>query len=407
MRHLTFLATASVILAADFATLASANNGLLSFGNGPESVGAGGAAISLPQSAVNASANPAVLGHLNDEVDLSLGIFSPTRTLNPQGNLANPAFGDQTSRVDDYLDAALGFNKRLSPNWAVGFTLTPEGGGQTKYGASYTNPAFSEEPNSNSGILIRYGILAPAAAYSPTPSQSYGISLLLGYVDARSNHAVPNGFGGLMETAGNNQDDSALGIGVRIGALWDLGERLTIGATASSGVFYQRLDKYRDLFRGPVDLPPEAGIGVTWHATRTTDIAVEGKFIAYNAVNAFGGAPSNGGFGWQNEPVVIIGLVQRLGDAWTLRAGWNYGPTPIPDYNTFANALYPAISENHFTAGVSYALSQSWVISAAGYYSPKNSQTDPGTGDFYSQNGKGTTISLEQWGVQVGLKWKY
>jgi len=47
------------------------------------------------------------------------------------------------------------------------------------------------------------------------------------------------------------------------------------------------------------------------------------------------------------------------------------------------------------------------VISAAGYYSPKNSQTDPGTGDFYSQNGKGTTISLEQWGMQVGLKWKY
>lgn len=63
--------------------------------------------------------------------------------------------------------------------------------------------------------------------------------------------------------------------------------------------------------------------------------------------------------------------------------------------------------EHHFTAGATYAISDRWEVSGSAYFAPKVTQTDPGTGDMFSQFGGGTVITMKQYGGQVGLRWKF
>ncbi|MCW8862983.1 MAG: hypothetical protein OQK07_11240, partial [Rhodospirillales bacterium] len=97
----------------------------------------------------------------------------------------------------------------------------------------------------------------------------------------------------------------------------------------------------------------------------------------------------------------------RLDDQWTVRAGWNYGESPIDSEVVFANALFPAIVEHHLTAGASYKISDAWELGLSAYFAPEKSLTDSGNGDTYSQNGAQTKISHYQYGAQASLKWNF
>ncbi|MBL6928409.1 MAG: outer membrane protein transport protein [Rhodospirillales bacterium] len=113
------------------------------------------------------------------------------------------------------------------------------------------------------------------------------------------------------------------------------------------------------------------------------------------------------GFGWESKPVFTIGAQHRLNDALTLRAGYNYGPSPIPDDKVFANALFPAITEHHVAAGLSYGIDENWEVSASGFYAFENEQTDDGTGDYFSYAGEGVRVDMWQMGAQVGLSYNF
>lgn len=55
---------------------------------------------------------------------------------------------------------------------------------------------------------------------------------------------------------------------------------------------------------------------------------------------------------WDNQTVVAVGGSYQFTPAFTARLGYNHASNPIP--NQYLNALFPAITENHITAGFSY-----------------------------------------------------
>lgn len=201
--------------------------------------------------------------------------------------------------------------------------------------------------------------------------------------------------------------DHAWGGGVRIGGVLDVDDRLSLGATYASPTWFQRFRHYRELLLGPLNTPQNLTVGAVVHATPDTDIAVDVKYVGWSGVTALKINPANGGFGWNSKPIFMIGAQHRLTKDITLRAGYNYGESPIPTENTFANSLFPAVTEHHLSVGGSYKVTPAWTISGSGFYSPTATQTDDGTGDGKSGAGKGVTVSMYQMGVQIGIARKF
>ena len=54
---------------------------------------------------------------------------------------------------------------------------------------------------------------------------------------------------------------------------------------------------------------------------------------------------------WDDQVVVMVGGEYVVNDVFTVRAGFNHAENPIPDQ--YLNPLFPAIVENHITAGFS------------------------------------------------------
>lgn len=76
---------------------------------------------------------------------------------------------------------------------------------------------------------------------------------------------------------------------------------------------------------------------------------------------------SNGGFAgaqldttlyqhWKDQTVFTLGTSYQITEALTLRAGVNLADNPLP--SRYLNALFPAIIENHYTAGFGYVFTQ-------------------------------------------------
>lgn len=101
---------------------------------------------------------------------------------------------------------------------------------------------------------------------------------------------------------------------------------------------------------------------------------------------------------WNDQIVLSLGLAYRFTDAFTGRIGYNRGKNPIP--NQFVNYLWPAIAENHYTAGFGYAFSKQSEVNFGLSYVPEVSVTGTGL-----QNA-GMTIDHSQvnWQLMYSVK---
>jgi long-chain fatty acid transport protein len=80
---------------------------------------------------------------------------------------------------------------------------------------------------------------------------------------------------------------------------------------------------------------------------------------------------------WDDQIVLALGLSYKLNDALTGRIGYNHGKNPIPDSNV--SFLWPAIVENHYTAGFGYAISKQSEVNFGLSYVPEVTVTGTGT----------------------------
>jgi long-chain fatty acid transport protein len=141
--------------------------------------------------------------------------------------------------------------------------------------------------------------------------------------------------------------------------------------------------------------PATLGVGAAYEFSDKLMIAVDVKQIMWSDVmDSFrmsftaDAVPANLSFGgtsmdveffqnWKDQTAIQFGAAYKMDDALTLRAGMNVANNPVPD--AYMNPLFPAIEENHVTAGVGYKIGDNQGVDFALMHALEVNQTNGGS----------------------------
>ncbi len=247
---------------------------------------------------------------------------------------------------------------------------------------------------------------------------------------AMTSGAVNDVYYGYFDFSDNNDFTGkarTTGFAAKIGLVYRFDERLRFGATYHAKVQLDKFDgrarvnmavsadsgylsgaplsgSYVDAvfpLRGDIVIkdfswPAMLAAGLAWQASEQWFITADVKHINWSdAMKSFSmdfkadGSPQNGAFAnltlkavmpqdWQDQVVVHAGVALKATSQLTLRAGVNIADNPVPDRTLLY--LFPAIVENHYTAGVEYAFNTRQGVNFALSYAPEVTATNPVTG---------------------------
>jgi len=403
-----------------------ATNGYSPHGFGTKSKAMAGAGVALPLDTLSAATNPASMVHVGDSMDLGVGYFSPHRsyTANNDGTPGFPTFepGSYDSDKESFFIPHLGYNRMLGRHASIGLSIMGNGGMNTEYPhevfAAF-NPRFP--PNVPDQTLVGQPIPG-----MPTASQPTGIDfsqLFFGVSYARRLNAVSS-FGimpifaiqrikveGLEPFMGvsvhpehvtNNGYDTSYGGGFRIGWLGQINEQVSLGASYQSKIWMGKVDKYKGLFAGggSFDIPSTFTLGLAYKANKDLTIAFDVQHIRYSEIDAIGnkhnvplsdenfmprivlGTDDGIGFGWDDMTIAKLGISWDFRPDMTLRAGYSHGNQIIPSDQTLFNIIAPAVTQDHWTFGLTKHLSKRNELNFAFAYMPNDKVcgTNPNTG---------------------------
>ena len=460
------LAAATALCCSATLPLAHATNGYMPHAFTPIAKGMGGAGeAALPQDALSMVGNPAGPARVDRRLDVSASWFSPRRSYEgagtgvvntpmgpgfafPVGGGANGT-GEVNSEKNNFIIPSVGYVHPLTDKSAIGIALFANGGMNTTYSASDTTggvgtmggatPMFGDG-NGDAGINLEQMGLSLGYAQDVSDTVSLGASALVGYQRfSAEGLGLFQNFG--MVTPGeegkltDNGTDSAWGYGFQVGGLWDVNPMLTLGASYRTKTYMQKFDKYSGLFAngGEFDVPALGAIGAAIRPHDRLTIALDIQHIWFSDVDSVGndnllaqkcnqmmggvdtsyclGGSNGAGFGWKDTTVFKVGVQYEVDDRLTLRAGYSKGNQPIEESQLAFNVLAPAVIEEHWSIGGTYALNKRVDLGVWGMYSPEYSITGGGNpmtdaSAFWSA-GEAPTIKMRQYEVGVHFAWKF
>ena len=421
---LRFLPVAAACLAGP----AFATNGYFPHGYGMKAKGMGGASTALAEDSIGGATNPAAMVWAGDRMDLGLDVFMPKRDAERSGAGFAPINGRVESDKTRFFVPEFGYNRMLGNNLSVGVTVYGNGGMNTTYpqgpfqcpnSPTTVAPANMLCGSGTLGVDLSQLIVAPTLAYKINSQHAVGAALLLGYQQFKIVGA--QAFAGLSSApanVSNNGYDYSAGVGIRLGYQGRISDQISIGAAYAPKMNMGRFDKYSGLFagNGDFDIPEHYSVGVAFSPVPAFTVALDVGRINYGGVPAVGnpssnqaplGAANGPGFGWKNIDVFKLGVIWRLSDTWTLRAGYNRGDNPITGADVTFNILAPGVMKTHYTAGFTYALAKDSELTAALMVAPRQSVTGPSMFNspaFFGPGGGGNeTIGMKQ--TSFGLAW--
>ena len=430
-----------------------ATNGYFSHGYGIKAKGMGGASTAMTKDAFGGANNPASMVWVGDRMDIGVDLFNPKRSVSRQGSTGFGGVydGSVTSDSNYFLVPELGYNKMLGGNMSAGVTVYGNGGMNTNYNGTQTGgagaPSFAPScAGAPSNMLFGCGklgvdlmqlIIAPTFAYKINDKHSVGISPLFGYqrfkVDGLQAFNDTLNFGGgpfsFTSSQGNttnNGYDSSTGWGVRIGWFGKLSETVSMGAAYSTRMHMSAFDKYKGLFaeQGDFDIPENFNIGIAVKTTPKTTLAFDIQQINYSDVKSIANGVSNSlvapgtvqlgttngsGFNWRDMTVFKLGVEHEYSQNLTLRAGYNYGKSPVRSDSindvTF-NILAPGVVEKHLTLGATWILASKDELSFSYMHAFSNSVSGPSVTSLLGVGGTETLkMSQNAIGIQYGWRW--
>lgn len=400
-----------VLLACSFtmASSAYATNGLFVIGYGNKSQAMGGVGIALPLDSVSSVANPAVISGMEDRFDIGMDIMK----VHVEGQLGSVSAESEASVNGLGLDSvfflpAMGFTYKSSEKVTLGVGVVPMGGGGTKYLTNFyeaANAGDANAPSVNSRLGVDYsvGSINTNIAYKMNKNHSVGAALVIGIARFEAygldlfSSFTPSNTTDYMTDQGK---DWSIGAGFRIGWLGDFGD-LNVGVNYSSKIWMDQFDSYKELFAegGRMNVPANAGLGVSYEATPQFLVAMDVTYTFYEDANAIGnigpnlagdpagptefgtrelGTTDGLGFGWENQIVYKLGLQYELNEKTILRGGWNYGASPINENREIImNLTAPATTEHHLTLGGTYMLDPTMEINISYVHAFENWQSGP------------------------------
>jgi len=426
---------------AGFATGAQATNGYMSHGYGMKAKGMGGASIAMTEDTFGGANNPATMVWVGNRMDLGVDLFSPRREMSRTGVDAAvgmpPGFldGSVESEDDYFLVPEFGYNRMLNNNMSLGVTVYGNGGMNSDYPAgSFTcmadtnadgipdtpYPANALCGPSDLGVDLMQLIIAPTLSYKVNEQHSVGVSPLIG-IQRFSAYGV-QAFQGISSSPANvtnNGNEYAYGLGVRLGWMGKLNDKVSVGAAYASKIYMSELDKYSGLFaeQGDFDMPSNWGLGVAFQPTAQVKVALDYQRINYSDVasvsnpstNAFPLGSNNGpGFGWEDVNVWKLGVEYALNSNLTLRAGYNHGDNPIQARDVTFNILAPGVIEEHVTLGFTYAFASGNELTMSYVHAFENSVTGASLlPAFMGAAPAGSeTIKMHQDSLGIAYSWK-
>lgn len=404
-----------------------ATNGYFLPGYGFRSQGMGGVGIAYGRDSLSTAANPANAVNTGMRGDLGFGIFNPERHAavgsgtGLPGGVTDPApggagligfFGKTESDLKYFIMPEMGFSMPLDDRLHVALAVVGNGGMNTSYPQnffSFPGAGLGSPPSDTKiGVDMMQLLIPISLAYKVNDNHSVGVSLVLAETRFRAYglEAFANfpGVPSNPDFVTGNGFDYSYGGGIRLGWLGEfMDDKLTVGLTYASRTWMTPFDKYKSLFAegGDFDIPENYGIGIAIKPVKNLVIAADVVRINYNDVASVGnpgpswttgglgtgGIPSlsdptkrlgldNGmGFGWENQTVYKLGIQYGVNNRLQVRAGYNYGKTPIPDDQVTFNLLAPATVERHYSVGFTYKANDNLEVTGAYMYAASNSQS--------------------------------
>ena len=191
-------------------------------------------------------------------------------------------------------------------------------------------------------------------------------ALICDFVD-RDGDTIP-GLDRCYRAGGGQSQD--IGIAFQIGASLNFGDFLFAGVTYQSPVSM----KYKKVFDSDGDgvfedmkltQPQEVAIGVGAAPLNNLRVGLDLRWINWSDADGYEDLQ------WKDQLVIAIGGEFKPTDKLALRAGWNYGRSPIrggektlQDFESAAFNLigFPAIAEHHITLGLGYEFTDTFSV---------------------------------------------
>ena len=386
---------------------AYALNGLKLIGVGASSPVLGGTGTVRAQDTGGLLCNPASIAYVTPRIDAAtqFGIIDvKLDTSNAAyGNFRNTTAGEQRSEAETVWLPHLGFcGQYKGTPWYYGFAATVTSG----LVVGFKHSRISEAVTGNTydkNISLTVIEFIPTVAYKPIPQLSLGVSPVLTMQRFKSDFINS----GLAETEGGNNADYSWGGGFNVGAIYDINTYLSVGCAYKSPRWSERFDEYKDVLRDRPNMPPEYSAGIALMPTDALLIETDVKFIQWRAVDLFRKSPEHHGYGWENQWTVGIGVQYTLFDRLKLRAGYNYGRSPVRSGTLFANTMSSLITEHHLGVGVGYDVTKHVTVDFGWVHEFENKMVDDGSGDTYSQLGKGSKVAFSVDDFMLGLSYRF
>jgi len=357
---------------------AMATNGMIMEGYGPIAAGMGGASTAYDNGSAAMANNPATLGLMADgsRVDVMLGFVGPD-VKTPMG----------TSEADAFYMPAIGYVAKRG-KLAYGAGIYGQGG----MGTEYANGDMAQ-------VSVGRVIFPVSYAVSDRFNLGGSVDVVWAGMDL-----VVGGYGiNFKDDSDFTGEAKGYSLAAKLGFTYKLSDAFTLGGV------YQTAGNLPDLKDGGYkvegfDMPPVVGLGLAWQANERLMVAADVKDVMWSSSMNTVTIHSPAGFSvpfqqdWDDQIVLALGLSYKVTDALTGRVGYNYGKNPIP--NEFVNFLWPAIMEDHYTAGFGYAFSKQSELNFALSVAPEVSVT--GTGPM--NNGMVIEHSQVNWQLMYSLK---
>lgn len=404
---------------------ALATDGYFSHGYGMKAKGMGGASVATAQDAFAGANNPASAAWAGNRLEGGIDIFMPKRGMSRTASGLGAAI-DVDSGGNTFYVPELGYNKTINDHLAVGVTVFGNGGMNTEYAGGQLNCGAG--PNTANvlcgsgklGVDLQQLVVAPTVAYKFNDQHSIGVSPLLVYQKFKAD--------GLQAFTPMSSDPSKLsnkgyssstGVGLRLGYLGKLNDKVAVGASYSPSIKMGKFGEYAGLFAGGggFDIPENYALGVSVQATPAIMVALDYQRINYSKVSSIGnpsanqaplGSANGPGFGWSDINVWKLGAQWQATPQLALRTGVNISQNPVQSRDVTFNILAPGVTTSHFTLGGTYALSPSTELTVAYMQAPKQSVT--GSSLFNALQGPGAggneTIYMSQRSLGIQFGWK-
>ncbi|MBE9561129.1 MAG: outer membrane protein transport protein [Proteobacteria bacterium] len=341
---------AKAILAATALTLplaSYATNGDQLLGVTATQWGMGGATIAAPQDAATIFVNPAGLAELGIEevrFDLSPGFMNPPREVNGNTSDSNLFFlpsGAVAFKVNDKLYLGLGL--AASSGFGVDFSdVVPD------------NPMIPPTQG-NQQVVTTKGFfkLSPSLAYKVSDKLSLGASLNIGYQSLAMSNP--------MFTLPQNQQ---FGFGVTLGGIYHINDAFQLGVSwvSKTNMSAHEFNTPNGKVTMDMDVAQQLGMGLAYKSSGWL-VEADIKWINFSDTMDSVDLVTPGGtnaikFGWDDQIVYSLGVQKQVSEKTQLRAGLNYGASPIEEEDVDNNLGSVAIPELHLSLGATRQLSK-------------------------------------------------